>query len=547
MPYVTPVEMFNNGFEADTKKPSKKPSSSEPVEKTPKNSFRKLFKEFASDTSFGGISKVSSSDSHLRRFIWLLISTTCYGFTIYMCLQLIETFLNRPIKTEVDIVYEKNIDFPSVTVCNLNQYRRSRIRNVSSIDEIIRMYSDAKRNKSDGSNFENSINKQKRAFKKEFNNDVDDDDEGDISDDNIEIDEDFIIEELVAIRSADYDLEDLKKAGHQFNTILSCTWRGFNCKEGYFEKFWVQSWNWKYGNCFTFNPGAKKSGGPLTVFRTSKPGPYYGLTLEMNIEQQEYVNELTDEAGAIVIIHRAKQIPFPYDEGITVPPGFSSSIAIRKETIIRADPFKNGSCNPSTHLSTDNIYSSYLNGSASLYSVKACMQSCLARAQLDKCKCADPKYANFIDRICDETELDCMHNVSNSFKENRLGCNERCPQPCIQHGFRHNLGMSTLTSNAKESKKKKDFGDKKGPDFDFDENFLRVKIFYDELNLQKIVQSTYYDLWTLLADIGGQLGLWIGISIISIAEFGELLVSLCIVAGRKSRTRKTKTSEIELH
>ena len=27
----------------------------------------------------------------------------------------------------------------------------------------------------------------------------------------------------------------------------------------------------------------------------------------------------------------------------------------------------------------------------------------------------------------------------------------------------------------------------------FSDNFLRIKVFYDELNLQKIVQSTFYD------------------------------------------------------
>ena len=56
-----------------------------------------------------------------------------------------------------------------------------------------------------------------------------------------------------------------------------------------------------------------------------------------------------------------------------------------------------------------------------------------------------------------------------------------------------------------------------------------------------------FQLETLLGDIGGQLGLWIGISVISVAEFGELLISLCVVAARKSRDRnKTKTSEMEL-
>lgn len=57
---------------------------------------------------------------------------------------------------------------------------------------------------------------------------------------------------------------------------------------------------------------------------------YKGLSLDLNIEQEEYVDELTDEAGAIIVVHNARQMPFPYDEGITVPPGFSSSIAIRK-------------------------------------------------------------------------------------------------------------------------------------------------------------------------------------------------------------------------
>ena len=44
------------------------------------------------------------------------------------------------------------------------------------------------------------------------------------------------------------------------------------------------------------------------------------------------------------------------------------------------------------------------------------------------------------------------------------------------------------------------------------------------------------------------MGLWIGISVISVFEFCELLISLCLVAAKKSRDRKkTKTSEIEMH
>ena len=52
--------------------------------------------------------------------------------------------------------------------------------------------------------------------------------------------------------------------------------------------------------------------------------------MDLNIEQKEYVNDLVDEAGVKIVIHNARQMPFPYEEGITVPPSFSSSIALRK-------------------------------------------------------------------------------------------------------------------------------------------------------------------------------------------------------------------------
>ncbi|CAB3984646.1 amiloride-sensitive sodium channel subunit alpha-like [Paramuricea clavata] len=143
--------------------------------------------------------------------------------------------------------------------------------------------------------------------------------------------------------------------------------------------------------------------------------------------------------------------------------------------------------------------------------------------------------------------IQCIHTVSSHFKKHKLGCDEKCPQPCEQQSFLNNIMTATLTSKEKELRKKKSFGDNNETDFVFDDNILRVKIFYHEFNLQKIVQSTYYDIETLIGDIGGQLGLWIGVSIISVAEFGELLINLCIVAARKYHDRrKSKTAVIEL-
>ena len=99
--------MNNIGYDNDHSKKSTPEQNDEKAEENSRNSFRKLLKQFASDTSFGGISKVTLSDGHIRRFLWALLSTTCYGFTIYMCYGLIVTYLNKPISTTVDIVYER--------------------------------------------------------------------------------------------------------------------------------------------------------------------------------------------------------------------------------------------------------------------------------------------------------------------------------------------------------------------------------------------------------------------------------------------------------
>ena len=120
-----------------------------------------------------------------------------------------------------------------MTVCNFNQFRISKIKHLDEIHDILKSYKDDKRNKSDGSSFENAFDRQNKAFKKEFSNDFDDSDGEDINDDDIDLDEDVVIDELIAIAASSYNDTELMTAGHQFeDMILSCSWKGFNCLTG---------------------------------------------------------------------------------------------------------------------------------------------------------------------------------------------------------------------------------------------------------------------------------------------------------------------------
>ena len=50
--------------------------------------------------------------------------------------------------------------------------------------------------------------------------------------------------------------------------------------------------------------------------------------LELFIEQDEYVPELSEGAGLILTVHDQDVMPFPEDDGILIPPGQQSNVAM---------------------------------------------------------------------------------------------------------------------------------------------------------------------------------------------------------------------------
>ncbi|KAF7638639.1 hypothetical protein Mgra_00002017 [Meloidogyne graminicola] len=54
-------------------------------------------------------------------------------------------------------------------------------------------------------------------------------------------------------------------------------------------------------------------------------------------------------------------------------------------------------------------------------------------------------------------------------------------------------------------------------------NAAMIQVFYEELNYETLSESPAYGLTSLIADLGGLTGLWIGISIVSILEVVQLI------------------------
>jgi len=50
----------------------------------------------------------------------------------------------------------------------------------------------------------------------------------------------------------------------------------------------------------------------------------------VNIDQKDYIPNIGDTSGIRVVVHPQRQMSFPEDDGVTISPGYFSSIAIRK-------------------------------------------------------------------------------------------------------------------------------------------------------------------------------------------------------------------------
>ncbi|CAL1535321.1 unnamed protein product, partial [Lymnaea stagnalis] len=277
--------------------------------------------------------------------------------------------------------------------------------------------------------------------------------------------------------------------------------------------------NHKYGNCYTFNSGLQESS-PTTKF----PGPAYGLILELFINQGEYVANLAPEAGARVVIHKKGSIPFPEDEGIDVMPGRATSIGIKQHSFARLPP-PHGECGDTPK--TTDYYVKHLGTSLSKLS---CLKSCYQDIIIEYCNCAVPFFFLVENvTVCNLTDpLDevCVDMLPVMAQERYKLCDQLCPQPCQETRYETSISQAVWPSN-KYDVKTLTLTDASSFFFCFrSQEFTKIQIYFQDLIYQHVEQQIGYESMSLISDLGGQLGLWLGLSAITIGEFFSFLCSI---------------------
>uniref|UniRef100_A0AC34PWH4 Uncharacterized protein n=1 Tax=Panagrolaimus sp. JU765 TaxID=591449 RepID=A0AC34PWH4_9BILA len=263
-----------------------------------------------------------------------------------------------------------------------------------------------------------------------------------------------------------------------------------------------------FGSCFTFNHNR-------TVNLTSiRAGPMYGLRMLVYVNASDYM-PTTEAIGVRLTIHDKEDFPFPDTSGYSAPTGYISSFGLRLRKMSRL-PAPYGDCVPDGK-TADYIYQDYE------YSVEGCYRSCFQQLVLKDCHCGDPRFpvpsgyhhceaADVIARKCLDERTSQLGGLHGSFR-----C--RCQQPCRQSIYTVTYSPAKWPSQSL----KVQLGSCNGTTIEctqhYKENGAMVEVFYEQLNFEMLTESEAYGLVNLLADFGGQLGLWCGISFITCCEF----------------------------
>nr|XP_032652045.1 acid-sensing ion channel 1C-like [Chelonoidis abingdonii] len=100
---------------------------------------------FANNSSLHGISHIFRHGSlSLRRVLWALFFLGSLGLLLLVCMERVNYFFTYPHVTKLDEVAAPNLTFPAITICNLNEFRFSRItrNDLYHVGQLLALLSD---------------------------------------------------------------------------------------------------------------------------------------------------------------------------------------------------------------------------------------------------------------------------------------------------------------------------------------------------------------------------------------------------------------------
>lgn len=454
-------------------------------------SLKMISKEMFQNSSIYPLTQVVRTKSIVRKIWWICVLIIGIFGSAYQITAFLLRYLQYPVVVNLKVENKFILDFPAVTVCNLNRIKKDYLKCIKmnlSFNECSELLSQ----ESEDTQEEIAIGiiserRSSASCSKQFSGQ---------REENMEDRVDFLTK-YMALKYEDrkmfsYDKQEL---------IAYCFFSRINCREEDFTYF--QSL--QYGNCFTFNKKKNNS----DVLKVPIIAEKTELELILDLDFLSYL-DVTPHLGARIVIHDPSEDPNLEEGGINVSPGFETSVQIKQVCHKRLKA-------PYTDKCIDYENNPEIPGK----NHKECVQICVQKQNLVNCSCVDPTLSALNDQIqCDMTNFTdacCLDNVVDHIAVHGLPC--ECPPPCFIMSYRKKLSVC------------------KWPSPSFKCSFCRdrslvsstmasVKILYSTFDRDTYQQNPMFQNSQLYSNIGSLINLWLGLSLLIIFEITEIITNV---------------------
>ena len=465
--------------------------------------FRNFLKEHLTNEMFIAIQEIFYSTHLVLKLFLVFFLILAYVLASYTTLKLIFSYFDYSVTSSVRNLYENPATFPKVTICNVNQfttkYAYKFMNNISNFT------------------FENfPINAT------EFER----------------LTYAFIIQQRANALINDLNDGEKKRFGeHLDDSLLSCTFNLRPCSPNDF------SWHFdsNYGNCYSFNAGFNSTGSKQDPYVSFIGGSFHGLILDFYVRSYErfsFFNSFWGGKGALVRIENTSHIIDQIKDGIFVMPGTSTHIALNREfKNILPEPYSScliDSYDKSNYFNSD-LYQ-LIKNSPYDYTQNFCLIQCFNKLIVDTCGCLLTSFRSLTNNsFCFTfTQISCANNaywnvyLQNDYIQNV--CLPKCPLECYSTKFTHSTSIFDVHGDLYVNKIQ--INSNLALNFVTEQinvetvakSFVRLNVFYDSLSYSITEEAPQWDAFSLIANIGGNLGLFLGVSFFSLCEILTTLI-----------------------
>ena len=459
---------------------------------------------------FKGFVNMAYNPHIVTKLFWTIVLMATFGLTSYLVVMPIFTYLEFGVHTTARTIFETPAVFPKVTVCNYNlfqteyavEFLKETNREVAPYTDLFNQTQMAYLNYSEKNDLIKLL--YKTATSK--------------------------------VLSPNFTDENRKQLGHSLDDILKTCWfNGEACSPDDF----VWTFDTYYGNCYVFNSGFNSSGDRIDLKKSYIAGSVFGLQIAFYLgfhENLTLFNSINSKGAYVRIENSSYLSDMSLDDGVYLAPGKWVNVLLNRNfKFVLEKPYSNCDlANGEDHKETKYELVNLIAKSQYQYTQQACFYLCIQKKILETCNCTYAYYLSLFDAPQCQI-LDCFYKVLAYFFENDFiqeNCMTSCPLECNRTELVYTvsqielMGELTVDFIKENPNLAADFVTMPVDAEKAQDSVSQISIFYYSLTYTLSTETAQMDLVALLAAIGGNLGLFMGVSALSFCELIDVLLEV---------------------